>query len=110
MPKKKIELSEVINSLMTLGEAQDWIEQHQEEFNLLKPISTDTLKKACLEGRLQAVLKGKLYLTRERELRDYLKRFDPKNKTERQPIKERAKRRREVKADQTASISSSGGK
>ena len=104
MPKKRIELSEVISSLMTLGEAQDWIEQHQAEFKLLKPISTDTLKKACLEGRLEAVLKGKLYLTREQELRDYLQKFDPKNKTERLPIKERARRRREAKQEPAQSI------
>lgn len=104
MPKKKKsdkpDLMEVVKSLMTLSEASDWITAHLEEYKLTKPINTDTLKKACLQGRLKAAQKGKIYLTREQELQDYLKKFDPKNKTERQPLQERAKKRREAKSSQ----------
>jgi hypothetical protein len=95
---KKDDLKEIVDSLCTLDEASQWIEQHKEEYNLTEGLTTDTLKKACYQGRLKAVLKGRLYLTREQELREYLEKFDPKNKRERQPIKERTKQRRQAKA------------
>lgn len=106
MAKKKSDLQEVVNSLLTLNEASDWVGQHLEEYNLTKPINIDTLKKACLQGRLKAAHKGKFYLTREQELREYLGKFDPKNKTERQPLQERARKRREAKGEQAAASSS----
>jgi hypothetical protein len=99
MPRKKNDLAEVVNSLMTLGEASQWIEQHREELGLAKPIPVDTLKKASGQGRLKAILKGQVFLTREAELREYLKKFDPKNKTERMPLKERAARKKSKEAE-----------
>jgi hypothetical protein len=98
MPRKKDDLQEVVNSLYTLNEASDWIAQHNEEFNLRVVPNPDTLKKACKDGRLKAVIKGRTYLTREAEIRNYLKKFDPKNKTESRPLQPRARKRREVAA------------
>jgi hypothetical protein len=98
MPRKKEDLTEVVDSLFTLIEASQWIDQHKDEFNLVKAPNKDTLKKACHDNRLTAVLKGGLYLTREAEIRAYLKNFDPKNKTESRPLKERALKRREQAA------------
>jgi hypothetical protein len=98
MPRKKEPtLQEVTASLLTLEEASQWIESHQAEFGLAKIPNTETLKKAAQFGRLKATLKGRLYLTREQELRDYLQHFDPKNKTESRPLKPRAIKRREAK-------------
>jgi|GEM_PF-2131408 len=104
MARKKDDLTEVVNSLMTISEASEWINIHREELALTRPINEDTLKKSCQKGRLKAVLKGRNYLTREQELREYLKNFDPKNKTERTPIKERAIKRRALKAKLEATL------
>ncbi len=104
MPKKKeLSLSEVVASLMTLDEATEWIEAHKEEYGLARVPNTDTLKKACYHKRLNAVLKGRLYLTRETELREYIKQFDPKNKTESKPVTPRTLQRRATKEKAKAS-------
>jgi hypothetical protein len=96
--KKKDDLQEVIDTFMTMTEASQWIEEHKQEFDLTTGLTTDTLKKACHEGRLKAALKGRNFLTREPELREYLKTFDPKNKRERRPLQARALKKRESKA------------
>jgi hypothetical protein len=110
MPRKKEDLAEIVGSLLTLIEASQWIDQHKDEFSLLKAPNKDTLKKACHDNRLTAVLKGGLYLTRETEIRTYLKNFDPKNKTESRPLKPRAQKKREQQAAAKAQAESEATK
>jgi hypothetical protein len=57
------------------------------EFNLSSAPLPDTLKLAAREGRLVAFQKGGVWLTREKELREYLKTYDPKNKNHNRPVK-----------------------
>src|SRR5579859_3748155 len=85
-------LEQDVAKLFTMREAVAWIDSHKEEFKLARPPRQDTLKAACMDGRLKAVLKGDAYITRERELRDYLSHFDPKNKSLSRPVK--SKRRK----------------
>ncbi|HEX2912985.1 MAG TPA: helix-turn-helix domain-containing protein [Chloroflexia bacterium] len=92
--KKEKKLEEVAAGLLTMEEASQWINDHKEEFKQTRGISTGTLKKACYRGRLKAVLKGNTYLTREKELREYLEEFDPSNKRESRPLQPRATKRR----------------
>ncbi len=99
MPKKKPEsLEDVVGKLLTLSEASEWIEEHKEEFGLAKAPNAETLKKSCYHKRLKAALKGQLYLTREQEVREYMKKYDPKNKSENRPLKPRALKKREAQA------------
>ncbi len=100
--KKKDDLEEVVSQLMTMTEASQWIEENKAEFGLTVGINTDTLKKASQTGRLKAILKSHIFLTREQELREYIKNFDPKNKRESRPLKARALSRRRTKAAKAA--------
>lgn len=93
--KKKDDLQTVVDSLLTIEEACQWIEQHQDELGLSASVNRDTLKKACQSGRLKAVIKGHTFLTREEELREYLGKFDPKNKRGSRPLQPRAIKKRE---------------
>lgn len=89
MPQESLE--KALARFMTLNEAVEWIEERKEEFGILKAPRPDTLKQACSSKRLGAALKGQLWITREKEIRKYMKRYDPKNKTESRPVKRRKK-------------------
>lgn len=92
MPKN-ITLEQYAARLLSLSEAVDWIGQNLEEFGLSRPPLRDTLKTAAQAGRLKAIRKGSIYVTRVEEIREYMRHYDPKNKTESRPVKRRAKRK-----------------